>query len=889
MLNYIYIIIHTSMFKTIIKAFMLILLLQCGSAFADSAGTKCNYQAGGKLIEGGGFTTCNTDKMLTLRVVFFGKTALTGLDNQEQRYQEIMSNMTPAQLKFAVMARKVVDYSRQTVFNHYLVWSGIAIAFGVFTVLFAYVAHKGIKRYNLIAMVSCAAAFFVYVYSNLGVSISLGTENIKSSAENIITSDLLADYQRGMIEIQNPDDTSTANDNLNLIAKKQLGIAESRYNNLLIKSIVKKRSINMTNTVFYKSTNGGKNRLFSKASDYMKVDGGNYIFEFRNPENPDQIMFTLDPIIIANSNYNTSYIASALKAVGYAETYGNNASIEQATSLSTRLLNELKEGPYKDKQGLYQSAANAAMTEFFTDTRSNVERNTMPDFMSETDEAATLLLNALCSQYDYVRASAKQYIKTKDSNEVLGSSECVDDDYSVMGDAKTSDEYKSEFLLRRAAYVSKYTKDLLAINTDYVNSLQTNESDKVNEEILAGGSVVGITQYKNARDLGAYRASVLTAFNDGSYVTTFESNGHDDYAQTPFFRDVMGFNISYDLPVESFVKEMIGTPAQGIPTLNNTENMVQDALLQNGVGGVQDNDFVRAATIEMKEPHEEFSKMLNSDQHVITSFYKLSAKMLNAANKLVIAAITIDIASAIGQIYSDNKNAAGAATAGINGKPFAATQFDKIMSSVYILLSAFTGLLITIAMWLALLAFMGMFNAVIVTTFVPLMLYLLNEFAGIINVVCLPLIAVTAARPNDNDNFHRLAANMAAIIFSRIFIGPFIVMMYYINFDITDVVLRQTFKLFYSNAGVIFDGNDFMVYIFTFFTMWISFYVITIGSTIIMLETMKKIMQITGLRKHALYIDSAIELIDTLLAVMNIALFGTYDMAKNLYSSSKKR
>jgi hypothetical protein len=874
-------------------------VMLAGNAYADSAGTimgKCNYQQGGKMVEGGNFAVCTTDKMLVVRVVMFGKTALTGLENQDLRYEQIMGSLTPAEKSFAVYARKVIDFSRQVMFDQWKIWSGIAFIFGLFTLGLSAASGAIFDRYSLTKIAYVMLGSIIMVYTNLGVGTMQFLENTKTAVENYITTAEQARQQRGLLETKNVDDTSSDADNLSLIGRKQLGLAEIRYNNLVQKSIVKLRSINLVNSRFYSLTDSGKRNLFSTPDDYMKLVNGNYTFTFNNPENPDQTMFTLDDVLIQNSNYKLGSMAGAFKSIDYESKYSTNANVSAAQGLAEALKCDLRMGPYVDSEALYRASVNTAVTLLYTDTRANSERANMPDFFAETDAAAKLLLNGLCSQAEHVQEAAKQYIKTKDTYEKTGSNECIDlDSWKIMGLDNTSDGYKKEFDERRANFIAKYAKQLLQLNTDYMTALQTDDSSQYSDAILQEGTFTVFSQNRNSRDASQYRSKQLTEFNNGGFVKTIESNAHGEYAQTSYFRDYLGSDGGLQLPVESYVKDVLGVAGEGTPTLNNSEDMVQQTILQNGVSGSQDNDFMKSASLELQSPHEEFAKMLHTNQHVVTSWYKFSARMLNTANKLVIASVTIDIASEIGQLFTQDKNSPSRgtpqATGGVGGKAAPsvtqAGEFNKVMSGIYLILSAITSFLMKVAFYLGLAAFMGMFYAIIITAFVPLVMYALNEFAGIVNTVCLPLVAVTALRPNDEDNFVRLRNNVLAIAFSRVFVGPLILLMYYISWEILDVVMKGVFTFFYDNSGTVFEGGDIQVYIMTFFTLFVSFYAITIANTILQLEAMKKALRATGLRKHALYIDGATDLIDSLLAVLNVLSFNSYKTIKKVYQSVK--
>ncbi len=880
------------MCKTIIKSLILAFVL-CFSMAGFAAGVehKVGFIEGTNLVDGGSDELGKGNKSVQLGVMFYGEMALAGItDDDVDKYKEIYDSLNPTVQAFIKSTSSVVIFTMNHFYDFILLGGFVGlIALAIKAVLDS-MSGNFIGNYKLWKLIG-VPFFFITItapvpYYQISVlsyaQLWFNNVGIQKFEQSIITN-VLAVIQRGAIDsykttLNSESPTKAIDKRINeAVSRKQLSAAENLVNSAYQKAILFTRSSQIRNSYFNNSFSDGK--VFDKPSDVMKLEDEYYYIEMQNPENPDENVFSLTPIRMNNALFNLTTASSAMNSIHYATTYALSDSIDDASSIAKKMDDELKAVGFEGDEAKYRTVKNTALNMLFIDIRANWIRKQAPKLMDEAQDMAVLALNAMCADNQEARDDADRYIK---SGGKQGSVECLGSDRKVMG-TQSAKSYLEPLEVARKAQIDKLYNQIMALNTAFASSMQMEDMDRIYAEIIDCGAICFIPNFRMIRNKTAFTSNMMNQFSQGGFATFSDLNALGDFAMTDYYKDKAGFRIKLQLPVEAFLKKQLGSYTKSSPNLDSDE-LIQKAIVRNGVTGIQENDITKAQNDCLKWPDMELRKMIMSDQDTIRSFYMFNQGLLRCGTQLVEVSLGIKLGAFIGSTIVNSKESGtkGMDTAQVGkvsnkGK---ASGFD--FSGLFSILDSIADFGLQLAVYLILAALVGMFLVLVTAQYLPLILYVMFRFYTIISPIFITFNAVTAMRSNDDNNFERIRNNVIATLLMPVIAGPAIIVTFIFGAEIAEVVCKGAMEMFFMYGAVQLSGNSFTQYAMLILTLVITFYTVHMTTLAVTIHTLANILDKTGLAKHIPFVALVVGQLNSLTNFLNALSFFMFSFLKSI-------
>lgn len=853
-----------------------------GALSAAEVTHKVGFIEGTNLVDGESTELGNGNKSVHLNMMFYGEMALAGITSAENdKYKEIYDTLNPTVQGFIETTSGIVIFIMSHIYG--LIWLGgfvglIALAIkGVGDAMSGdFIGnYKPWKLFGVpLLFIAITTPWPYYGISTLSYT-QLWFNNVDLQQEQKVINTMLATAQRGALDVyktQLNSDTSKASDTRinEVVSRQQLYTAESIVDSAFMKAMTFTRSSQVRNSYFNKSLANGN--IFDKPSDVMKLEDEYYYIEVNNPENNDENVFSMTPILINNALFNLTTANSAMAAINYANTYAKSDDINNASSIANKMNDELKLVGFQGDEGKYRTVKNTAMNMLFIDIRANWIRKITPKLMDDAQQNAILALNSMCAENIEARKNAERYIKS-DGKE--GFVECVGSDKKVMG-TQPAKTYIEAFQKARKAQVDALYNQIMALNTAYMNAMQTSDLDKIYSETIDCGAFCFLKNFRTIRNQTAFSAPMLNQFAQGGFATFSEINAVGDYAMTDYFRDKAGFAITLQLPVEAFVKAQLSGYTTAMPNLNSDE-LIQKAIVRNGIAGVQDNDVAKAQNSCLQMPDRQFRTMIMSNQDTVRSFYIYGQELLGCATKLAEVSLGIKIAAFVGNTVVNSKEGGtkgvDAAQIGKVSNKGKSSGFD--WNGLFNVLDSIADIGLYIVIYLTLLALTFMFLILVAANFIPLIIYILFRFYVVISPIFITFNSVTALRSNDDNNFERIRNNVIATLLMPVVAGPAILALYVFGLEIAEVVCKGALEMFFVYGSIQLSGNNITQYIMLILTLAITFYTVQMTSLAVTVYTLASILKTVGFGKHIPFMGDAIKQLDRITNILNaLGFFG---------------
>lgn len=877
-----------SLITTLLLAILLLLSFQ---TLAETSGGKCGFIANSDMIDGTSRKLCPGNKIVKLKTALYGDMTQIGMvdgvdiDSYESRinsYDEITK-------QFITKTNAIIGNVAKFIYSWMWIFGVIGLLQLAVKAIFDLASGDFLKRYDFKLLVGVPLIYIAMTLPFTGPGANYGMfaylqqyyDNGGLQNEQEVMQSNLATRQRAGLEVNFPEISDSAKKQIEssikyeeLIKGKQTySQAEYYIDGFINKSMFQAMNSRLLNSTF--NVKSEKWNVFTLPSVALKnVDSENFEFKEFSPENADKVVYQSSVISVPKSYYKASLVLKALEEIEYESKYGNVSDINQALSTSLKMAQALKNAPSLiGREGEYRATVNTAKTILFEDIRANWMRAKIRTFLDEAFKLNLLTLNAMCASDSALRDSADKFVKTLGRE---GSVDCVGDDKKALG-TQSADSYKLAFVQQRKALVDSLYKEFMSMNTSYVEAMQSDELLKIYEETLDCGALCFMNNYNTISNLTAYSKDVLANFNEKTFMGLYEPLAVGDYLDTEYYENI-GMNVDSALKIEAFMKSDLKVVSAGFPSLN-ADSLIQKAILENGVSGGQDDDLMRGVSMRMRMPHIEFQRMIASNQNVLRSYYIFSQSVLKTGADSLTAALTIKTVAVTGiaalEMKKGNSKADDVATVG-KVKKGKGQKSGFNLQKYLVALDGLADLMMSMIMYAVMFAIAGMFLILTVTSYIPVMIYLLSKLYICFGAVFVVFTAITALRSNDMNNIIRIRNNTIAIILAPYITGTVILLLFIVNAEISNIITKEILVLIYQKMSVQFGGNSFNKYIVLILIINVAIYCIQLASLTMMIDMIAISLKRLGLDKHSGFVGTAVSSLDTLVAVLNIMNMGMY-------------
>lgn len=888
------------MFRTIKPLLFLLLLALSSFANAKGTGDDCGMIEGTKYVDGLSFEICDKNKTMMINDALSGAISNAGLPNGEggiSPYESRRATYNEAQKSFIDESLKTKELS-----SAHLLGNGALVLFVSLIIIFVksltdltsdnflgrYKAHYIVGSPLLAIVLFAPIPYKDTVTSPYGYLIKMSS-NVGNVGGQLITNVFVAFAQRLGLTTnigQDIDPTKNVNDKTQkIVDKKLLGQSESLVDGAIQKMDFYARNTQNAYAYFRNSKNiaGGNYPIFAKPSDLRTQLGNSFDYILYNPENPNQIIFKSSRVNMARQDINLSEAAAPLIKINYAVKYANNESIDMALTLAKQMDSDLLRAGFDGDEGKFKAVSNSAKALFMRDTRANYIAAQYPTLNDEAMKLTMLTLNALCAENQNLKDKAQKYIDTKGME---GSVECVGDDWKVMGTG-TQASYIASYNEARKALVDKWYNDFVSLNTAYVESLQSNESNDIYKQTSQCGGLCLIDNGRTILNEIQFNADSASDFADGSFIDQFEVKAQGDYIDDSFYKNITGFEVGSQLNLETFIRTHLFSSSKSLPALN-TDYVLQSAMTKNGVTATQDNDLSKGAALAFQAPDIELKAALMSTQDVVRSMSIYGTKMANAQGNIMEVVLSVKGIAVLGEMITADRNKAASGNAANVGKAKMKTSSKHArngFNAIFTALDSMSDMAIKAVMFTVPWSVSLNYLVSVSGTYVFKFLYLnMNFYTQLLEILC-SLMAVTMWRMNDDDNIKRITNNLFAMLMVPVVMPSVILIGYIVFIVVSNIMTRAAMLLIYNVVPSSPGASMGLIYIMGMLMMFCVFFSTQISSLVLSIQMQTTTLRTMGFGKHLFFFEDAMRQVQKITSIFALLTFFTGNITKNAAKS----
>lgn len=860
---------------------------------SQASAAECGFKADNKTVDPNSSALCPENMAMKLSTSFTGDGALLLGANQDEQYAKIQDTKSESQLHFdeANQDQFIRDKSYTRQIASYLIIF-IFISIWLITAFKAWLAGEfhdsenedgqEVKaRYsftnNLFIAIAAVAIF------GLG---TVGQKNSLSIADAVIirldvTSEIAKQkliqmvawvFQKGYLETTVKDSEANVVDD---VTQGQAAYLANAWElQLSQKAIVARRSSQLYNDIFNKS-NSSSGAISDSLLDLSKKENDNYTFKKYSPNG--ELLFEIDPITVFKSEIDAGAATPYLNQIRYNERYRDEADIKTVEATANQLKNELRNGPFEKKKAEYEDIKNNVMVMFYKDSRANTYLKELPNDFKLADTVAVTTLNLVCAENKQLRISAKTYIDSHNGIGArgTGSVKCVGPDWQVMGE-EPIDVYRKQLYEARKALQDTLRDRILTFNDAFSRALESPSILDQLKKMITEGDLNFYFTYQNLVEETTFTSINQNLFNT-KIMQLSERKAVDFFLDDEWARS-HGYEADYndDINISQYVRDyFIKTDRTTLPTITDAESLTQKLIFDNGTSAGMHNDFEQGAGIGFEMPATALKRCKLTVTHPIKCYQMYATSLSNTASDLRAFGLTLAITGQIANDYAKSKielpKNDSAATIGKNTSNQVGS---SLVQTVTYIAAGIGSSIVSLSLTLDMLSNGYRFLLILVTILPFYTLAVTQKYLVLSLIKCSPFFLFAFIRLNDADNFNAIRKNIFAFLIS-ITIFPLVVLLAYtINWDIIRVILVYTDTSFYYERSGIFDN------IVAVFIEYIRPYIVTLVSTTLCLNFLRRTVQILG--GHTMFAEAGDTIIGWMLSFVNILSFGSIGLIQKL-------
>lgn len=891
--------------KRLAPLFLFLLVIFSGSAFASAE--NCGMSVDGKSLKSFDSEICPQNIAQKIRIAFFGESIYTSIlenKNNDSSYEEIQADSTQSQKDFNTRTIESFSTMKILIFGVVLIFliviifnSVITLTKAIFGKEFSTDESNNPPRYNFFVAVGVMGlGAFSFIPGFFGHNGSLSVSDYFNLAagqgalqlENMVISTYLSNQLSGGLEVptvgESVAEANKRKENSNVYYSAKATIAGFVSTSLVISS-----SSAFNNSIENLHNNTTDWRVRDKTVDVWQPNNNDGIdFEHRFAEDPNQTMWSADPITFAQNPESMGENLPYLKAIGYNQNYRDYAVKDNLYNKAELLKVAIKEAYFKDSEAGFKEVANTAVSLFFKDAQANILKTEFLGMMAKSDEIALQRINYTCSLEESHRIEAKNFIDahTGTGSAGAGSSECVSADWKVMG-TEASEVYAAKVKELTLALIDEYYNIRLAINAQLQQAMySTDIVNRVKETRQKAALNFFWTHPSLTNDLN-FTQSAQSEFNITSPIQTIQTKAmgtfvDDDWAKSH------GYPEAKLMIGEDFRDLKIDTQDKGTPTLKDSKAIMQSLYNENATASGQNAEFMQATGLSLANPQIKFDECRASTIYPITCVQKYGQQISETMIDIAEVAIAMKLigygATHIGdkkkqklmseQAKADEK--AGVSKSKLSKKAKAKRNQPNFLQKVGSFMSTFANFFLKASLFGYIFALVLKFLMTTLMIGPFYVLYVLNMFYSLLVFLTSAFALLAFLRFNDMNNLKLLAKTVWSFFLSNLFFGPLILVFYIVNWEIAAILDRNLSTIIASgfSSAIGSDTSTIIQHLITLFVSFVCFMAINIGCLRYSLIAMNTVLEIVGLdMPHIKYTQ---EFISRMIFVTNIITFSMF-------------
>lgn len=878
-----------------IKSLLAIFLLSLSaSSFADST---CGLIPGTDRIDGFSTTICPQNKASQLMFSFGGVASTAGIGSLDGKAaQAIQDEMTDAQTQQSDANARLMGLANEYAWKITVIFSTLLLI-----CLAAWILVKAMKgkmteggsdkssSLGLTALVILGMGIIIAPGVIFGASIyqyfKFMEGNVSLSGEQFFIQNYAASIQQGSLETTKEglekDSTTLINGHTKAFAKAITSALVSKSTLQQVNSPIHQFYFNMSNGIDYKR--------YIPISEIMQRKDNQFTFKSMNPEKPNELLYSFAPMNFFNAPFPGSRTQVYLDAIGYADKYKKDSSIENVMSRVAQLKADLGEAIKKtnDKNETYEYIVNSAVAVYFYDLRSNWTAKKVEELLKSERLRAVgeAFVNGICAENPIESGIGKEII-----NQKKGFSQCITNDWKQAG-TKKAEEYNSFISHNIESIENEFYDGLLLINNSYGEAIENTDVNKQLLRVVQGGAIDFFWNINEIQNKLSFMNESTKNFSTLSFFNIVDPSATGTFVKDEWLKnhgakfEALDMN---DYVRRFFTMEDINKDGY---TTQDAQTQIQDALIKNSAATSSVKVYEQGTGLALESLTTTLQRNMGSSQSAQSGIQDFGINVIRTASKgLVWTVGTAVLAKNLDQFATskDKTNTVETATVSTDKKAKQKGQSGKF--TLFSMIQDLAAIIMIPVLFLAM-AIGAMYAYVlpVLSVFPFFIAYIILKLSLILQIVFSVFVIFSALKIQTGESVGELLLNQLYQIMGNCASCLIVLLMFTMNTSVTDTALRFFFQYFapaYAD-NVSQSSGSIMTFVNTYALIFIGMYFVQVSLLIISIGIINKFF---ALFKHDYaYAKIIINSLDKTLYICNIASVGLTSKLIDIFTIANKK
>lgn len=906
--------------KRLVPFLLFLMVIFSGSAFAYTSVENCGMTDDGKTIKPYNSEICPQNLTQKMRIAFFGQSSFTSLLNgkdSEAKYNDVLQDMSESQRAF--VQKNSESYGKMKFLTYGIGLTFVSIIIIISLAIFAKAMiagehHKDDNgnepRYNIYVafgtILAGIACFIPGFYGNHDTSndtddaFSVGdfALNVATYGDLIFQNEFISTYmnrlQTGFMDVA-AESLSVLEGRTKMFNSHTYYSARATVAGLVNASLVITASSAYNNAIenLDDHSTGWKVRDVT-ADVWQPNDDYGVDFEHRFSEDPNQTMWSADPITFVANPESIGDSINYLKAVNYNKSYRKYDQIDNLYNQAEKLKTDIQTTSFYNNEAGFKEIANEAVTYFFRDAQANILQGLFPDYMAKSDEIALLRLNYVCSKDKSTQHYGQLFIDAHVKNEAVpgGNSNCVTADWKLMGQNKP-EFYSQQVVEKTQALVEEYYNVRIKINTQFQKTLYSTDLVARMKEVVQKGPLFFFWALPGILNDAKFTATVQNQFAITSPVQTIQTKAMDTYVDDAWAK-AHGYPGSTFKLSDNIRDASLNVPDVGTPTIKDSQAIIQKQFAEDYTASQQNSDFLKGLGIGLADPQDSFDRCRNSSIHPITCLQQYGQSISETMVVIAEMAVTLKMLGYAATYFGDKKKGKleseqekADKAAGISKSKLSKIEKKKRDKPVFLqkvgaIMSAFANFFLKAALigYIFAVTIKFLMSTLMIGPF--FILYVLNMLYTLILILTSSFALIAFLRYNDKNNLVNLVKTLWAAFLSCFVMGTVILIVYTINWELAGM-LDKNFSPIIAHgfsSSIASGASGIINHISTLFVSFICYMAINVGVLRYSLKAIQSIGDFLGISVP--YLQHGERFLTTMIQVTNVLSLGIFSVLDNL-------